>query len=247
MNLQSFFTQHPKCAVAFSGGCDSAYLLYQAFCYSSQVCAYYMNTPFQPAFELEDAQKFCKDYRIPLVVLTQDVCQNSEIVKNDSMRCYYCKQAIFSQISEAAKSDGYTTLLDGTNASDRVDQRPGMKALLELEVLSPLRLCGLTKPQIREHSKELGLFTHNKPAYACLATRIATDTAITALDLQRVEACEAILSELGFFDFRVRIFHNAARIQLPSRQLSLACDISDTINNSFSPYFEDIMLDLLPR
>lgn len=247
MTLEQFFQEHPKCAVAFSGGCDSAYLLYLASQYGENVCAYYMNTPFQPAFELADAEKFCKQYRIPLVVLQQDICTISEVIQNDSLRCYYCKQAIFSRIMAAAVQDGYDFLLDGTNASDDAADRPGMQALAELQVLSPLRLCGLTKEQIRKHSKELGLFTHDKPAYACLATRIPTGTAITLADLKKVECCENILFSLGFSDFRVRIFHNAAKIQLPHSQFSRACQLYQDILTAFAPYFSEILLDLRPR
>ena len=247
MNLETFFNEHPSVAIAFSGGCDSSYLLYQASQYATDVHAYYMNTAFQPAFELEDAQRFCTQYHIPLTVLSLNVCQNPDVVRNDSLRCYYCKQEIFSNILAAAQKDGYTTLLDGTNASDNAADRPGMRALAELQVYSPLRLCNLTKTQIRQHSKELGLFTHDKPAYACLATRIPVNTPIEQADLERVEECEKILFSLNFTDFRVRIFHNAARIQLPSKQFSQAIEQYQTITSLFRPYFDTVLLDLVPR
>ncbi len=247
MTLQDFFTKHPSVAVAFSGGCDSAYLLYQASLYAKSVHAYYMNTAFQPAFELEDAKRFCEQYQIPLTVLEMDLSENPEILKNNSLRCYYCKHQIFSKILAAASKDYYTVLLDGTNASDDAADRPGMRALAELKVYSPLRLCNLTKSQIREHSKKLGLFTHDKPAYACLATRISTNTPIQLSDLKRVEACEQILASLGFTDFRVRIFHDAARIQLPKKEFSQALELSPDITHLFEPYFSTVLLDLTPR
>lgn len=247
MTLEDFFTKYPSVAVAFSGGCDSAYLLYQASLYAKDVHAYYMHTAFQPAFELADAQKFCSQYQIPLTVLEMDISQHSEILKNNSLRCYYCKQQIFSDILAAARKDSYPVLLDGTNASDDASDRPGMRALKELQVYSPLRLCGLTKPQIREHSKTLGLFTHDKPAYACLATRIPTDTPIQLSDLKRVEACEQILFSLGFTDLRVRIFHDAARIQLPEKSFSRILELYPDITTLFEPYFSTVLLDLTPR
>lgn len=247
MTLQDFFTRHPSVAVAFSGGCDSAYLLYQASLYAKDVHAYYMNTAFQPAFELADARSFCNQYKIPLTVLETDISRHSEILKNNSLRCYYCKQQIFSNILAAARKDSYPILLDGTNASDDASDRPGMRALDELKIYSPLRLCGLTKPQIREHSKKLGLFTHDKPAYACLATRIPTDTPIQLSDLKRVEACEQILASLGFIDFRVRIFHDAARIQLPKESFFRALELYSDITTLFEPYFSTVLLDLTPR
>ena len=125
---------------------------------------------------------------------------------------------MFTALRQRALSDGYTVLLDGTNASDEAGDRPGMRALRELKVRSPLRLCGLTKDEIRRRSKDAGLFTWDKPAYACLATRIPTETAIDRETLHHVEAAEAALSQLGFRDFRVRVFHGAARIQLPQTQ-----------------------------
>lgn len=247
MTLEHFFSKHPTVAIAFSGGCDSAYLLYQASRYAKNIHAYYMNTAFQPAFELEDAKKFCIQYQIPLTVLTMDIFQNPAIIENNALRCYYCKQQIFSNILIAARKDGYTVLLDGTNASDDASERPGIRALTELNIYSPLRLCGLTKAQVREHSRELGLFTHDKPAYACLATRIPNDTPIRLSDLKRIEACEQILAELGFTNFRVRIFHDAAKIQVPNKEFSQILELYTTIVASFQPYFSTVLLDLIPR
>lgn len=247
MTLEDFFTEHPSVAVAFSGGCDSAYLLYQASLHAKDVHAYYMNTAFQPAFELEDAKRFCEQYQIPLTVLEMDVSKNPEILKNNSLRCYYCKQQIFSNILAAASKDYYPVLLDGTNASDNAADRPGMRALTELKIYSPLRLCNLSKSQIREHSKMLGLFTHDKPAYACLATRIPTNTPILLSDLERVEACEKILASLGFTDFRVRIFHDAARIQLTKKEFPRVWELYPNITSLFEPYFSTVLLDLTPR
>lgn len=247
MTLEQFFSEYPSVAIAFSGGCDSAYLLYQASLYAKDVHAYYMKTAFQPVFELEDAKKFCTQYQIPLTILTMDIFENSAIIQNDTLRCYYCKQQIFSNILIAAGKDGYTVLLDGTNASDNALERPGIRALTELKVHSPLRLCHLTKAQIRKHSRELGLFTHDKPAYACLATRIPTDTPIQLSDLERIEACEQILWKLGFTNFRVRIFHNAAKIQVPYKEFSQILELYTDIISLFEPYFSTVLLDLIPR
>ena len=130
------------------------------------------------------------------------------MAENPPDRCYYCKRTIFSKLAETALADGYELLIDGTNASDPEGERPGMRALREA-VLSPLRLCGITKDQVRRLSKEAGLFTWNKPAYACLATRVPSGQPITAQLLQRVEAAESALKDLGFSDFRIRVFHDA--------------------------------------
>ena len=157
MDLNEFFKEHNKVALAFSGGADSSYLLYAAIKSGAQVCAYYVNAAFQPQFELDDAMRLAKQLNADMKVLTADVLSNETVVKNPSDRCYHCKNVIFNMILAEAKKDGFTVLMDGTNASDAEDDRPGMRALRELCVYSPLRICGLTKTEIRRRSKEAGL------------------------------------------------------------------------------------------
>ena len=159
MNLKEFFVLHPKAALAFSGGVDSAYLLYAAKQYAEEVQAYYVKSEFQPQFERDDAVRLASELGVDMKVFDLHVLSVPCVKENPSDRCYYCKKAIFGAIMEAAKSDGFSVLLDGTNASDDAGDRPGMRALEELSVLSPLRECGLTKLQIRQLSKEAGLFT----------------------------------------------------------------------------------------
>lgn len=118
MNLFLFFEQHPKAAVAFSGGVDSAYLLYAASQCKAEVKAYYVKTAFQPQFELDDAIRLVKELNIPMQVLTPDVLSSEAVVSNPDDRCYHCKRIIFEEIQKAAEKDGFTTILDGTNASD---------------------------------------------------------------------------------------------------------------------------------
>lgn len=175
MTLQDFFTSHPKTAIAFSGGVDSAYLLYAAKKYAEEVRAYYVKSEFQPRFELEDAVRLAQDIGTDITVLEQSVLSVPQVAENPADRCYHCKTAIFTAVMKAADADGFSVLLDGTNASDDAQDRPGMRALRELSVRSPLRECGLTKQEIRRLSKAAGLFTWNKPAYACLATRISPE------------------------------------------------------------------------
>lgn len=154
---------------------------------------------------------------------------------------------IFSAIAQAAREDGFTTILDGTNASDDAGDRPGMRALQELSVLSPLRECGLTKPEIRRLSKEAGLFTWDKPAYACLATRIPTGTAITADQLERTEAAENHLFSLGFTDFRVRLQGDAAKLQVPAAQFPKVLENRDMILSELKKWYSTVLLDLEAR
>ena len=198
MDLAAFFQKYPKVAIAFSGGVDSAYLLYAAITYGAEVRAYYVKSAFQPQFEFDDAKKLSQFLHADLHILEVDILSDLSITQNPANRCYYCKKKLFEKILIAAKTDGFTVLLDGTNASDDSDDRPGMKALSELHVLSPLRICGLTKEVIRQRSKEAGLFTWNKPAYACLATRIPTGTPITHAKLEKTEHAENYLTKEAF-------------------------------------------------
>ena len=245
--LRAFFDGHPRLALAFSGGTDSAYLLYAALECGCDVRAFYAQSPFQPAFEREDALRMAEQLGAALTVVPLDVLSVEAVRKNPADRCYHCKQAIFSALLDAARQLGYRGIMDGTNASDDANDRPGMRALKELSVLSPLRLCGVTKAQVREYSREAGLFTWNKPAYACLATRIPALTPITEEMLQRVEGAETALSKLGFTDLRVRVFHDAARLQLPGAQLTRAVERRDEIRAALSAWFETVLLDLKER
>ena len=247
MTLQAFFQANPRAALAFSGGVDSAYLLWAGRHWGCDLTAYYVRTAFQPEFEYEDARRLAEEVGAPLRVVEADILSVPLAAANGPDRCYHCKRALFALLWEAARRDGHTLLLDGTNASDDAGDRPGMRALRELEVRSPLRECGLTKAEIRAQSKKAGLFTWNKPAYACLATRIPTGTAITAGDLERVEAAEGALFALGFTDFRVRLLSGAARIQLPADQWDRASEQREAIRKALSPRFDAVLLDLETR
>lgn len=221
MTLQAFFEENPKAAIAFSGGVDSAFLLYAAKQAGADVTAYYVKTPFQPQFEYDDAVTLAEQLQVKMTVLSLDVLADPQIAANPQNRCYFCKKKIFTAIAEQAKQDGYQVILDGTNFSDDPTDRPGMQALQELAVLSPLRLCSLTKNAIRKLSKEADLFTHDKPAYACLATRIPTGMLITAELLEKTERSEGFLMELGFRDFRIRITPEGAKLQIKKEQFPL--------------------------
>ena len=247
MELKQFFMEHPKVAIAFSGGVDSAYLLYAAIRSGADVKAYYVKSAFQPQFELDDAKVLSKQLGVQMEVLPLDFLCNSTVVANPENRCYHCKKEIFQTILLAAKADGFNLLLDGTNASDDALDRPGMKALSELSVRSPLRECGLTKEEIRRRSKKAGLFTHNKPAYACLATRITSGEAITTEKLQRTEAAEAYLSNLGFQDFRIRSFGDTAKIQVTASDLPKILEQRESIVKKLKQNYTSVLLDLEVR
>ena len=243
MNLETFFAENPKAALALSGGVDSSFLLYAGLHCGAEVRPYYVKTAFQPAFELRDALRLGRDAGVAVTVLPYEILSLPAVAANPEDRCYFCKSAIFDRICRQARQDGYSLVLDGTNASDSCADRPGMKALQERGVRSPLRECGLTKDRIRALSREAGLFTWDKPSYACLATRIPAGTPITGEILSRVEQSEDALFRLGFSDFRVRVFHGAARLQLRSDQLSRALERREDIRSALQPFFPLIFMD----
>ena len=245
--LKQFFTEHPKCALAFSGGVDSAYLLYAAKKAGAEVRAYYVKAAFQPEFEFQDAIRLAEEIGADMKVLHVDVLSDDTVRKNPKDRCYYCKKQIFGNILAAAKADGFIVILDGTNASDDASDRPGMKALLEMQVLSPLRLSGLTKADIRALSKKAGLFTWNKPAYACLATRIPTGEEITEEKLLATERSEEFLMKRGFTDFRVREFQGTAKLQLREEQIPKLRENREEILTELRKYYTAVTLDLEVR
>ena len=248
MTLQEFFGAHPKAALAFSGGVDSSYLLYAARQLGADVKAYYVKTAFQPEFEYQDALRLASQLGADIQVLTLDVLACPDVTVNPKNRCYFCKQHIFGNILRQAKADGYDTVLDGTNASDQVSDRPGMKALQEMKILSPLRLTGLTKAEIRRLSHEAGLFTWDKPSYACLATRIPTGTEITGADLARTEWTEDHLMSLGFRDLRVRqLSGDLALVQLPEAQMDTFMALRGEITRTLKTRYAGVLLDMEAR
>ncbi len=247
MKLEEFFLKHPEVAVAFSGGVDSSYLLYAAKKYAKKVCAYYIKSEFQPQFEFNDATKLAQELGVEVKIINFEILSVQSVAENGADRCYYCKKAIFSAIVDAAKKDGFDILLDGTNASDDENDRPGFKAIRELCVLSPLKECGLTKEDIRKLSKEAGLFVWDKPSYACLATRIATGEKITKEKLMVIEKSEDFLFSLGFSDFRIRVKGKVAKIQLPEAQLSLLIKHRSKILELLKKHYKSVVLDLEVR
>ncbi len=254
MTLEQYFEEHPKAAIAVSGGTDSAFLLYMAKMHGKEVSAWYFMTPFQHLKEGEDTRRLCRGLGIELHVVKANILNQQEIIKNDELRCYYCKKYMFTKLQEAVlkqpDSEGWE-IMEGTNASDQPEDRPGYRALQELGILSPLRVCGLSKNEIRERSRELGLFTAQKPSNSCLAARIPRDMPITFPLLQRAEQCEEMLRGLGGENLRVRMLKvpegYAARIQVPEEQLELVMRHRQEITAFFPMYVQGVLLDLIPR
>ncbi len=242
-NLEKFFRENNKVAIGFSGGVDSSYLIYMAKKHCEKPIAYYVKSQFQPEFEYLDAKKLADFVGIEMRVIEVDVLKDEKVVKNPANRCYYCKCGIFSAILERAKADGFNLVIDGTNASDNQGDRPGMVALRELSVMSPLRDCLLTKLDIRKLSREVGLFTSDKYSYACLATRIAPLVEISKELLEKIEVCEDFLTQLGFKDFRLRTDGLIARLEITKEDNALYLERETDIENFIKAHFSKWVLE----
>ncbi len=247
MTLIEFFAQYPSVVIAFSGGIDSAFLLYEAKRFARNVSAIYIKTGFQPAFELNDAREFCKLYNISLKVVEYDIYNHAEILANPTDRCYYCKRVIFETLCREAGAFLHDAILDGTNADDDESDRPGMRALKELGVLSPLRMCGMTKSMIREAAKNAGISLWNKPSYACLATRIPHGECITKEKIETTETVEKYLMEMGFGNIRVRRTGNTAKIQIQAADFPRFIEHRKSILAVLKNYYQSVTLDLRAR
>ena len=219
-------------AVAFSGGVDSTYLLHEAVkAGKEKVTALIMKTPSVPERELDEAVAFCKSRGISFFVLPADPFSAAGFKENGRDRCYICKHFLFSALLEKAKEEGILFVADGTNADDRKEFRPGLRALKELDIRSPLAEAGLTKKEIRELSEKEGLPTWNKPSFSCLATRFPYGEELTVEKLRRTEAAENLLAELGFTQRRVRVHGNLARIEVLPTEIPLLLERRDMISS----------------
>ena len=198
--------------VAFSGGVDSTFLLHRAHkVRKSAIVAITIRTPYIPSREIDDAVEFTRSFGIKHKII--DIAFPEMIRNNPIDRCYLCKKAIFTDLLSFAKKNNFQFVVDGTNADDTGDFRPGIKALNELGIRSPLLESGLTKKDIRELSREEDLDIWDKPAMACLLTRIPYDTEISQGTLRLIEEAENMLFELGYPGTRVRIHGDLARIE----------------------------------
>lgn len=219
-------------AVAFSGGVDSTYLLHEAVkAGKEKVTALIMKTPSVPERELDEAVAFCKSRGISFFVLPADPFSAAGFRENGRDRCYICKHFLFSALLEKAKEEGIPFVADGTNADDRKEFRPGLRALKELDIRSPLAEAGLTKKEIRELSEKEGLPTWNKPSFSCLATRFPYGEELTVEKLRRTEAAENLLAELGFTQRRVRVHGNLARIEVLPAEIPRLLERRDMISS----------------
>ena len=209
-------------AVAFSGGVDSTLLLRAAHEAMGEKCvAVTVRSAFFPETEAEAAAEICRSLGVQQIVLETDVLALPGVAENPPERCYLCKRAILAMIRDAAARRGFTEIVEGSNADDALDYRPGEKAIRENGVRSPLLEAHLTKAEVRALSRRLGLPTADKPAMACLATRFPTGTALTEDGLRRAEAAEQYLSSIGLTQKRVRVHGDTARIEALPEEFAL--------------------------
>jgi len=206
--------------VAFSGGVDSTLLL-KACCevLGNNVMAVTAQSPIHPSFELEEARRLARRMGVRHVVLDASDLLDDGFMSNPPDRCYHCKKALLKRLKLLARENGIKHVVEGGNADDTGDFRPGMKAVREMHVLSPLKEAGLTKADVRRLSKKLGLPTWNKPSYACLASRFPYGQRISTEALARVEQAERYLMRLGLSQVRVRDHGAIARIEVPAGQI----------------------------
>jgi uncharacterized protein len=222
--LREKIRSYGSCLVAYSGGADSVLLALVAHdVLGARALAVIADSPSLPRRELQEALEVATQFHFPVRIVQTAEFENPDYTANPANRCYFCKHELFEELTAIAKSENFAVIAYGENASDAADLRPGAKAAGEFQVCAPLKEVGLTKPEIRELSAQLGLPTADKPQMACLSSRIPHGEPVSTEKLRMIEAAENFLRDIGFHDVRVRHheFENRplARIEVGSTEL----------------------------
>jgi len=237
--LKENMKKRGSAAIAYSGGVDSTFLVKVAHeVLGDKMIAVTATSSTYPERELKEAIKYAKDMGVKHLIISSEELNIEGFASNPTNRCYYCKKELFTKINAIANENGAQYVFDGSNIDDDGDYRPGMQAARELEVISPLKEAKLTKDDIRELSKDLGLPTWNKPAFACLSSRFPYGNEITAPKLKMGDEAEQFLLDMGIRQVRVRHHGEIARIEVAPEERVQFFDVE--VMNRIGERFKEI-------
>jgi len=245
--LKDWFKKSERVVIAFSGGIDSALLVYLAGeVLGKNSIAIIGVSPSLPSRDKDFAQEFCKKYSIRHKFIETSEFENNDFLKNPENRCYFCKHELFSKLVFYAKENNYRYVIDGTNASDLSGHRPGYRAISEIdEVKTPYVELGITKDDIRNYAKELGIEIADKPASACLSSRVPWGQKLYPKDMKKIDRAENFLKDIGLTQVRVRHHEGFARIQTIPKEITILVENRDLIKKELRKIgYEYVTLDL---